>query len=63
MTSAGSMHEVGHSRPLLWDNPAGWGGEGAGRRVHNRWTRASWLTDADSVYGKNHHNVVKLSSN
>ena len=28
MTSASSMHEVGHSKPVLWDNPEGWGGEG-----------------------------------
>ena len=29
MTSASSMHEVGHSKPVLWDNPEGWGGEGS----------------------------------
>ena len=23
------MHEVGHSKPVLWDNPVGWGGEGS----------------------------------
>ena len=22
------MHEAGHSKPVLWDNPEGWGGEG-----------------------------------
>ena len=22
------MHEARHSKPLLWDNPEGWGGEG-----------------------------------
>ena len=27
MTSASSMHEAGHSKPVLWDNPEGWGGE------------------------------------
>ena len=37
MTRASSMHEAGHSRPLLWDNPAGWGREGGGRRVEDRW--------------------------
>ena len=26
MTSASSMHEAGHSKPALWDNPEGWGG-------------------------------------
>ena len=31
MTSASSMCEAGHSKPVLWDNPEGWGGEGGGR--------------------------------
>ena len=30
-TSASSMHEVGHPKPVLWDNPEGWGGEGGER--------------------------------
>ena len=25
------MSEAGHSKPVLWDNPEGWGGEGSGR--------------------------------
>ena len=29
MTSANSMHEAGHSKPVLWDNPE-WGGRWAG---------------------------------
>ena len=28
MTNASSMHEEGHSKLLLWDNPEGWGGRG-----------------------------------
>ena len=28
MTSASLMHEAGHSKLVLWDNPQGWGGEG-----------------------------------
>ena len=28
MTSASSMHETGHSKLVLWDNPEGWAGEG-----------------------------------
>ena len=24
------MHEAGHPKPVLWDNPEGWGGEGGG---------------------------------
>ena len=27
ITSASSMHEAGHSKPVLWDHPEGWGGE------------------------------------
>ena len=27
---ASLMHEAGPSKPALWDNPAGWGGEGGG---------------------------------
>jgi len=25
------MHETGHSKPVHWDKPEGWGGEGSGR--------------------------------
>ena len=38
------MHEVRHSKPVLWDNPEGWGGEGGGieeTHVH------PWLTHVD----------------
>ena len=31
MTSESSMYEAGHSKPVLWDNPEGWNGEGGGR--------------------------------
>ena len=31
MTSASSMHEAGHSKPVLWDNPEGWNAEGVGK--------------------------------
>ena len=31
MTSASSMHEAGPSKPVLWDNPEGWGGDGGGK--------------------------------
>ena len=33
MTSASLMHEAGHSKPVLWDNPEAWGREGAGEWV------------------------------
>ena len=29
------MHETGPSKPVLWDNPEGWGGDGGGRRVQD----------------------------
>ena len=32
MASANSMHETGHPKPVLWDNPEGQGGEAGGRR-------------------------------
>ena len=35
MISASLMHEAGHPKPVLWDNPEGWGGEGVGRGVQD----------------------------
>ena len=37
-----SMHEAGHSKLVLWDNPEGWDGEGGG-------TRGRW--EGDSGWG------------
>ena len=34
------MHEAGHSKLVLWDNPEGWGGEGGGRGAQDRGTCA-----------------------
>ena len=31
MTNESSMHEAGHTKPVLWDSPEGWGREGGGR--------------------------------
>ena len=45
------MHETGHSKPVLWDNPEGWGGEGGGRGVQDgehMYTRGRFM----SMYGK-----------
>ena len=59
MTSANSMHEAGHSKPVLWDNPEGWGGSGGGRRVQDgvgHMYNSGWIM---WMYGKNHHNIVK----
>jgi len=29
------MHEAGHSKPVLWDNPEGCDGKGGGRGVQD----------------------------
>ena len=57
------MHETGHSKPVHWDSPEGWDGEGGrggiqdGRHMYTH----DWFM---SMYGKNHHNIVKqLASN
>ena len=47
------MHETGHSKLAHWDNPEGWDGEGGGRRVWEGGHRFM------SIYGKNHHSIVK----
>ena len=46
MTSASSMHEAWHSKPVLWDNPEGWGGEEGGWGVQDRGTHLyhGWFT-------------------
>ena len=33
MTSASSVHKAGHPKPVLWDNPEGWGQEGGRGRA------------------------------
>ena len=35
MTNPSSMHETGHSKPVHWDNPEGWHGEGGGRGIQD----------------------------
>ena len=35
MTCASSMHEAGHSKPVSWENPEEWGGEGGGKGVQD----------------------------
>jgi len=35
MTGPSAMHEIGHSKPVHWDNPEGWEGEAGGRRVRD----------------------------
>ena len=59
MTSPSSMHETGNSKPVNWDNPEGWDGEGGGSGVQDGGHMYShgWFM---SMYGKKHHNIVKL---
>ena len=39
-----AYNEEGHSKPVLWDNPEGWGWEGGGRGVQDRGTDVHpWL--------------------
>ena len=40
MTSPGSMHEARHPKPVHWDNPEGWDGEGGGGGGSGWGTRA-----------------------
>ena len=38
------MQDTGHSKPVLWDNPEGWSGEGGGRGFQDEGTRVYlWL--------------------
>ena len=44
MTSASLIHEAGHSKLVLWDNPEEWGQVGGGRRVQDGGTHVHpWL--------------------
>ena len=48
MTSASLMHEAGHSKAVLWDNPEGWGGEAGRRKVQDGMTHVhQWLIHVD----------------
>ena len=35
MTSASQMHEAGHPKQVLWDNPEGWGQDGGERGIQD----------------------------
>ena len=54
-TSPSSMHEAGHSKPVHWDNFKGWDWEGGLEWGGHMYTRGWFM----SIYGKNHHNIVK----
>ena len=52
MTSASSMHEAGQPKPVLWDNPEGWGGEGGGRGLQEGEDKCIPMPIQDDVWQK-----------
>ena len=40
------MHEAGHSKPVLWDNPDRWGGKEGGREVEDGGTQCTLMADS-----------------
>ena len=61
VTSPGLMHETGHSKPVHWDDPEGWDGEGGGRGVQDgehMYTHAWFM----SMYGKKPPQYSKVIS-
>ena len=52
------MHETGHSKPMHWDNPERWDGEGGDRGI---WDGGHMYTHGRFMlmYGKNHYSTVK----
>ena len=57
MTSASSMHEAGHSKLVLWDNPEGWDGE-RGELGASGWGEMCTHGRFMLMYGKNHQNIT-----
>ena len=57
-TSASSMREAGHTKPVLWDDPEGWGREGGGRGVQDGDT-CTPMADSCLCMAKKHLNIVK----
>ena len=42
------MHEAGHPKMVLWNNPEGWGGEGGGWEAQDGGTHVfPWLIHVD----------------
>jgi len=58
IANSGSMHEIGCSGLLQWDDPKGWDGEGGGREIQDgeHMYTHDWLM---WMHGKNHHNIEK----
>ena len=48
MKSESLMPESGDTKPMFWDKPEGWGGEGGGKGVQVKGTHVHlWLIHAD----------------
>ena len=58
INSASSMHEAGHQKPVLWENPEGQSRKGGGRGVQDR-ENINMCVKFTLMYGKNCHNIVK----
>ena len=52
------MHEAGHSKPVLWDNPEGWGREGGGREVQDGGDTCASVADSCWYMAKALYNIV-----
>ena len=59
VVSPGSMHDTGCLGLVHWDDPEGWYGEGAGRRVQDG-EHVYICGKFMLIYGKNQYNIVKL---
>ena len=55
------MHETGHSKPVLWDKPEGWGGDGGGREGSG-WGTWVYLWRIHVDIWQNQYNIVKLKN-
>ena len=63
MTSARSIHEAGHPKPVLWDNPEVYSREGGGRWVQDGWDTCILMANSCWYMAKNHqkyHMVITL---
>ena len=52
MTSPSFMHETRHSKPVNWDNPEGWDGEGDARQVQDRGDTCTHMADSCQCMAK-----------
>ena len=56
------MHETGYSKPVHWDNPEGWDGEGGEKGVQDEGTHVHpWLIHVN--VWQNPPQYYKLASN